>query len=398
MVTSGYVGVGICIGIGLFYWCGVLLMIGCMQYSGDISRYTLIASTAFPRWGRLITSLLFYLETLCTLLGFLIAVGDLAQSIPTHLHHFGLLNTREFATFVAMGVIVPATWFEKLSTVSFFSLCCTLGLLFVMALTIYIGFFDGVGFKARIPLVRTSQISKSIGIYSFGYGSAPIYPSIYYSMRNQGSFTLVRYFVNQYSWKCCTSFQVLSIAFGVFTAVFLLFGLLGSFMFGLAIWVSFVIPVSKFPLLMHPITSDVHEIIARKFSIQPKSLVSIVIRVVVSSFTTLVIMAIALGLPKFADDQAYIPRGGCRRQYVRRNVTGIDRKELLEAYRDRPSDWEEAAGIVRRGLASEQEIYWNEWRENWPVFSYGGSQQDHSISECASPHVGFRARNLEASR
>ncbi|EFJ11181.1 hypothetical protein SELMODRAFT_126836 [Selaginella moellendorffii] len=201
-----------------------------------------------------------------------------------------------------MGVIVPATWFEKLSTVSFFSLCCTLGLLFVMALTIYIGFFDGVGFKARIPLVRTSQISKSIGIYSFGYGSAPIYPSIYYSMRNQGSFTLV-----------------LSIAFGVFTAVFLLFGLLGSFMFGfttaplitqnlpshllasrLAIWVSFVIPVSKFPLLMHPITSDVHEIIARKFSIQPKSLVSIVIRVVVSSFTTLVIMAIALGLPKFA--------------------------------------------------------------------------------------------------
>ncbi|EFJ08544.1 hypothetical protein SELMODRAFT_131575, partial [Selaginella moellendorffii] len=302
MVTSGYVGVGICIGIGLFYWCGVLLMIGCMQYSGDISRYTLIASTAFPRWGRLITSLLFYLETLCTLLGFLIAVGDLAQSIPTHVHHFGLLNTREFATFVAMVVIVPATWFEKLSTVSFFSLCCTLGLLFVMVLTIYIGFFGGVGFKARIPLVRTSQISKSIGIYSFGYGSAPIYPSIYYSMRNQGSFTLV-----------------LSIAFGVFTAVFLLFGLLGSFMFGfttaplitqnlpshllasrLASWVSFVIPVSKFPLLMHPITSDIHEIIARKFTIQPKSLVSILIRVVVSSFTTLVIMAIALGLPKFA--------------------------------------------------------------------------------------------------
>ncbi|XP_024519987.1 amino acid transporter AVT1D [Selaginella moellendorffii] len=233
MVTSGYVGVGICIGIGLFYWCGVLLMIGCMQYSGDISRYTLIASTAFPRWGRLITSLLFYLETLCTLLGFLIAVGDLAQSIPTHVHHFGLLNTREFATFVAMVVIVPATWFEKLSTVSFFSLCCTLGLLFVMVLTIYIGFFGGVGFKARIPLV-------------------------------------------------------LSIAFGVFTAVFLLFGLLGSFMFGF----------TTAPLITQNLPSH---LLASSDYLKANE----------------------------EDDQACIPRGGRRRQYVRRNVTGIDRKELL---------------------------------------------------------------------
>ncbi|EFJ08542.1 hypothetical protein SELMODRAFT_47622, partial [Selaginella moellendorffii] len=180
------------------------------------------------------------------------------------------LNARELATLVVMVVIVPTTWFEKLSVISFFSLCYTLSLLFVMLSTAYIGFYDGIGFKSQIPFVQASKISKFIGIYSFGYGLAPIYPSIYYSMQNQTSFTLA-------------FFQVLSIAFGVFTIIFLLFQLLGSFMFGfstaplitqnlprhflasrLAGWVSFIIPVSKFPLLMHPITLDVYEIIAKK--------------------------------------------------------------------------------------------------------------------------------------
>ncbi|KAI7732056.1 hypothetical protein M8C21_013744 [Ambrosia artemisiifolia] len=283
------------IAISTFY-TGILIK-RCMDTDPMIRSYPDIGDRAFGKTGRIIVSVTMNIELYLVATGFLILEGDnlsnLLPEIDFDVYGIHVGSKKGFVVIVS-AIIIPTIWLNNLSILSYISASGVLASLVILFSIMWVGEFDGVGFKEKGTMVNWNGMPSAVSLYAFCYCAHPVFPTLYTSMKNQHQFS-----------------KVLLVCFVFCTTTYSLMAIVGYLMFGsevesqitlnlptnkissiVAICTTLVNPIAKYALMMTPI---VHTIEERFLSFYNTRMFSLLIR------TALVIstVVVALALPFF---------------------------------------------------------------------------------------------------
>ncbi|GLJ50693.1 hypothetical protein SUGI_1080040 [Cryptomeria japonica] len=194
LFNGGWMGISILFLFALICcYTGVLLK-RCMDVNTQIRSYPDIAHTAFGQTGRIVVSILLYLELYSFAVEFLILEGDnLAQLFPKMAMSIAGKSLDAHQSFVLLAalIILPTVWLRNLSLLSYISAGGVVASVVVVLAVAWVGMFDGVGFHHHGNLWNLNGLPTVIGLYAFCYSGHAVFPNIYSSMKDRQQFSSV---------------------------------------------------------------------------------------------------------------------------------------------------------------------------------------------------------------
>eukprot|EP00775_Hariotina_reticulata_P005906 gene5906-6147_t len=269
MAITGISSLLLLMGIGaIACYTGRLLAL-CMTTSPAIRTYPDIGQAAFGRFGRLLVSVLLYLELFSCCVDFLILEGDnLSAVFPgAAAKAFGYtLTAKQTLILLAAVAVLPTVWLRDMSLLSYLSVG---GIFASVALLVLVG-WEAVAITGfphdQPPLVTWPGVPISIGLFCFCFSGHAVFPSLYASMRTKAHFP----------WLLVMSFSVVVLIYGSMAVM-------GALMFGpdvsenitldmqqaapravptvLAMWLVIINPVAKIALTLAPVAMAVEELL-----------------------------------------------------------------------------------------------------------------------------------------
>ncbi|CAA2987989.1 amino acid transporter AVT1C-like [Olea europaea subsp. europaea] len=201
----------------LSYYTGILLR-SCLDSQPGIETYPDIGQAAFGRVGRIVISIILYVELYACCIEFIILESDNLSSLfpNAHLSIGGFeLNSHHFFALMTALAILPTVWLRDLSILSYISAGGVIASVLVVACLFWVGLVDQVGFQTNGTMLNLSTLPVSIGLYGYCYSGHAVFPNIYTSMAKP----------NQYP-------AVLLTSFGICTLLYTGVAILGYTMFG----------------------------------------------------------------------------------------------------------------------------------------------------------------------
>ncbi|KAK9704901.1 hypothetical protein RND81_07G018800 [Saponaria officinalis] len=231
----------------------------CMDLNPKIKTYGQIGEFSYGKFGKTIVSIILYVDLYLVLIGYLILEGDNLHNLfpGVKLHNFLGINFDGNETFVMIIAIVllPTIWLDDLSILAYFSATGVVTCVAILVTVIWVGVFDGVGFRNGGELVNWKGVPTAVSLFMFCYSANPVFPTLYTSMHKKKHFS-----------------KVLLIGFSFATIMNASMAILGYLMFGsnlqsqitlnlptqnlaskIAIYVAWMSPLSKFALIMKPV-------------------------------------------------------------------------------------------------------------------------------------------------
>jgi solute carrier family 32 (vesicular inhibitory amino acid transporter) len=160
-----------------------------------VKTYPDIGALAFGRRGRLAVATFMYLELFLVAVDFLILEGDnLEKLFPAVTGvQVGAVQVGGKQAFVlaATLVVLPTTWFSSLSVLAYVAAGGALASVVLIAAVLWVGMFDGVGFRERGRLVHWAGMPSAMSLYSFCFSGHAVFPMIYTGMKERKKFPMV---------------------------------------------------------------------------------------------------------------------------------------------------------------------------------------------------------------
>ncbi|XP_019194528.1 PREDICTED: vacuolar amino acid transporter 1-like isoform X1 [Ipomoea nil] len=277
----------------LSYYTGILLR-SCLDSQPGLETYPDIGQAAFGSTGRVVISIILYVELYACCVEYIILEGDNLSSLfpNAHLNLGGLhLDAHHVFALMATLAVLPTTWLRDLTVLSYISAGGVVASVLVVACLYWAGFVDDVGFESKRTTLNLSTLPVAVGLYGYCYSGHAVFPNIYTSMENRNQFP-----------------AVLLASFGIVTLLYAGTAVMGYMMFGdssesqftlnmpndlvsskVAVWTTVVNPFTKYALTIAPVAMSLEELIP---SGQGKSrwMYSIFIR------TALVVSSLIVGL------------------------------------------------------------------------------------------------------
>ncbi|TYJ99999.1 vacuolar amino acid transporter 1-like [Cucumis melo var. makuwa] len=218
MKEGGWLGLSILMIFAvLSFYTGILLR-ACLDSRPGLETYPDIGQAAFGAMGRVIISIVLYVELYASCIEYVILESDNLSSLFPRAHiSFGGLEINAhllFAIATALAVL-PTVYLRDLSILSYISAGGVVASIVVVLCLFWVGLVDDVGFHGNVTPLNLSSLPVALGLYGFCYSGHAVFPNIYSSMGKQSQFP-----------------AVLLTCFGICTLLYAGVAVMGYLMFG----------------------------------------------------------------------------------------------------------------------------------------------------------------------
>ncbi|KAJ8557526.1 hypothetical protein K7X08_003151 [Anisodus acutangulus] len=313
---GGWAGLSILFIFGILsYYTGILLRY-CLDSQPGLATYPDIGQAAFGTVGRIIISIILYVELYSCCVEYIILEGDnLSALFPNaHLTLGGFqLDARHLFALITTLAVLPTVWLRDLTVLSYISAGGVIASVMVVICLYWLGLVDHVGTQSEQTVLNLSSLPVAVGLYGYCYSGHAVFPNIYTSLEKRSQFPAVLF----------TSFAIVTVLYaGAAVMGYMMFGDSAESQFTLnlptdlvaskiAFWTTIVNPFTKYPFLdsmilntyaltMAPVAMSLEELIPSNHA--NSHLYSILIRTALVLSTLLV----ALKIPFFGFVMALI--------------------------------------------------------------------------------------------
>ncbi|WVZ80361.1 hypothetical protein U9M48_027840 [Paspalum notatum var. saurae] len=188
---GGWIGLVILCLFALLAWYTGVLLRHCLDSKEGLETYPDIGHAAFGNTGRIVISIILYVELYACCIEYLILESDnLSKLFPTaHLTIGSLtLNSHVFFAILTTIIVMPTTWLRDLSCLSYISAGGVIASIFVVICLFWVGFASDVGFENKGTALNLPGIPIAIGLYGYCYSGHGVFPNIYSSLKNRNQF------------------------------------------------------------------------------------------------------------------------------------------------------------------------------------------------------------------
>lgn len=306
VMKGGWIGLSLLFVLSaICCYTGVMLRY-CLDSHPNLATYPDIGEAAFGRIGRLLISVVLYVELYACCVEFLILEGDnLAAVFPSTSLSIGgfIISGRSLFVLISASCILPTFWLRDLSLLSYLSAGGVLATIVVFFSVLWVGTVDGVGFHQSGPLLNIWSLPVSIGLYGFCYSGHAVFPNIYMSLKDPNQFNnvLLTSFV-----ICTTIYGGMAVMgftmYGAATEAQITLNLSPTFTASqVAVWTTVVNPFTKFALTMTPVALSLEELLPMHPDSSGYRYASLFIRTMLVASTVMV----ALVVPYFGYVMAF---------------------------------------------------------------------------------------------
>ncbi|XP_020888591.1 LOW QUALITY PROTEIN: vacuolar amino acid transporter 1, partial [Arabidopsis lyrata subsp. lyrata] len=297
---GGWLGLCILFIFGIITCYTGILLKRCLESSPDLHTYPDIGQAAFGFTGRIIISMLLYMELYACCVEYIIMMSDnLSRIFPNiSLNIVGVsLDSSQIFAISATLIVLPTVWLRDLSLLSYLSAGGVFSSILLAFCLFWVGSFDGVGFHTGGQALDLANLPVAIGIFGFGFSGHAVFPNIYSSMKDPSKFPLV-----------------LLTSFGFCVFFYIVVAICGYSMFGeaiqsqftlnmpqqftsskIAVWTAVITPMTKYALSLTPIVLSLEELIPSS-----KKMRSYGVSMFVRTILVLSTLVVALTFPFFA--------------------------------------------------------------------------------------------------
>ncbi|KAL8241151.1 hypothetical protein R6Q59_014506 [Mikania micrantha] len=250
---GGWIGLLLLFVFGaLSFYTGILLRY-CLDSQPGLETYPDIGQAAFGTTGRLIISIILYVELYACCIEYVILESDNLSSFFPKAHlNLGvfMLDAHYLFAIVFTLVVLPTVCLRDMSILSYISAGGVIASILVAVCLFWVGLVDKVGFQIESTKVfNLAGFPVAIGLYGYCYSGHAIFPNIYTSMANRNQFPMV-----------------LLASFGICGVLYAVVAVMGYSMFGestesqftlnlpvnliaskVAVWTTVVNPFTKYP-------------------------------------------------------------------------------------------------------------------------------------------------------
>ncbi|KAI5575306.1 hypothetical protein POPTR_010G226000v4 [Populus trichocarpa] len=243
-----------------------MLLRDCLDSEPGLGTYPDIGQAAFGTAGRVVISIILYVELYACCVEYIILESDnLSSLFPNANISLGgfELDSHHFFALMTTLAVLPTVWLRDLSVLSYISAGGVIASVLVVLCLFWIGLIDNVGIHSEGTVLNLGTLPVAIGLYGYCYSGHAVFPNIYTSMAQPNRFP-----------------AVLLACFGLCTLMYAGVAYMGYTMFGektesqftlnlpqdlvaskVAVWTTVVNPFTKYALTMSPVAMSLEELI-----------------------------------------------------------------------------------------------------------------------------------------
>ncbi|XP_072151230.1 amino acid transporter AVT1B isoform X2 [Setaria viridis] len=295
---GGWLGLVILAVLGALAWYTGILLRRCLDSKEGLETYPDIGHAAFGTAGRIIISIILYMELYACCIEYLILESDnLSKLFPNAHLTIGSLTLDSHVLFAILTalIVMPTTWLRDLSCLSFVSAGGVIASIVIVSCLFWVGLVDHVGpVKSEGTALNLPGIPIAIGLYGYCYSGHGVFPNIYSSLKKRNQFPAVLF--------TCIALSTVLFA-GAAIMGYIMFGESTESQFTLnlppnlvaskiAVWTTVTNPITTYALTMTPLALSLEELLPPNQQTYP-NIVMLRSALVVSS------LIVALSVPFF---------------------------------------------------------------------------------------------------
>nr|CAB3484007.1 unnamed protein product [Digitaria exilis] len=192
---GGWLGLVILVVLGALAWYTGILLRRCLDSKEGLETYPDIGHAAFGTAGRIIISIILYMELYACCIEYLILESDnLSKLFPNAHLTIGSLTLDAHVLFAILTalIVMPTTWLRDLSCLSFVSAGGVIASIVIVSCLFWVGLVDHVGpVKSEGTALNLPGIPIAIGLYGYCYSGHGVFPNIYSSLKKRNQFPAV---------------------------------------------------------------------------------------------------------------------------------------------------------------------------------------------------------------
>ncbi|BAT96250.1 hypothetical protein VIGAN_08315900 [Vigna angularis var. angularis] len=265
---GGWVGLSILLLYALFsYYTGLLLRY-CLDSSPGLETYPDIGQAAFGTIGRVIISIILYMELYACCIEYIIVESDnLSTLFPNaHINLGGIeVNAHILFAILTALALLPTVWLRDLRILSYISACGVIATVLVVVCLIWVCLVDkaAIDDSQGTTTLNLATFPVAMGLYGYCYAGHAVFPNLYTAMANRNQFP-----------------GVLLVCFAICTSLYCAVAVVGYSAFGegthsqftlnmpqhlvaakIAVWTTVVNPFTKYALSLSPVAMCLEELI-----------------------------------------------------------------------------------------------------------------------------------------
>ncbi|KEH41375.1 transmembrane amino acid transporter family protein [Medicago truncatula] len=251
---GGWAALSILLIFSVFSFYTGLLLRYCLDSQPGLETYPDIGQAAFGTYGRVVISVILYMELYACCIEYIILESDNLSSLfpNAHLSFGGFeLNAHILFAILSTLAILPTVWLRDLRILSYISACGVIATVVVVLCLLWVGVVDDVPMHTEGTItLRLSTFPVAVGLYGYCFAGHAVFPNLYTAMANRNQFP-----------------KVLLTCFAICTTMYFTVAVVGYTMFGentlsqytlnmprglvaskIAVWTTVVNPFTKYPL------------------------------------------------------------------------------------------------------------------------------------------------------